>query len=625
MIESSLINSFLMDKSNEIYDYEKVKYLPLNNLNELLNNLKDVNLLPFNQGKIFFKSNLWDFSQVKMQGLTQKGKKINFEKCPERFKDILKVYVLIRILEDKVKIQTILGNTQRLIKFLKYADNQGCITLNDITSEMMIEFINSLNSNVRNKNIYRTTIRQFYEIFSMYFDNINTPEIKNALANKNQRLIKGLIEENKTENIPDEYYRKFIHVCKDIVINESEEDWIRGVASVYLILSQTGLRINECLALTIDCLKTTTHYDGHELSYILYSTSKRVRGLNGIDTVYTYANDISILAINTLIKLDLYCSRRESLGVKYLFMGGQNEKENSYFPLDSAKYSKLVESFFVHINEKFKTVNLPEGYYPGIKNKRIWNVRDVKTIALPKTAQFRVHVVTELLEKGVHIKYVQKFMSHLTKEMTSHYVRPKVDYSSKQQEIENSKKTLESILTNKEKLIGKGSAEWVEIVEKFIKNNKFNIAKNLDEIIEGLLGKYPIKQKVGGYLIAPINLRGKTKKDSYTDMYLEKYGFETTGLTFYFMIPKTYKHVKNQIQIVQYNLDNGFTKEAKVELDKLKNTITDLFEPELKELENQLDANGLNILLQSHPELLEIIDKISEIKKEINKWKTFKI
>lgn len=48
MIESSLINSFLMDKSNEIYDYEKVKYLPLNNLNELLNNLKDVNLLPFN-------------------------------------------------------------------------------------------------------------------------------------------------------------------------------------------------------------------------------------------------------------------------------------------------------------------------------------------------------------------------------------------------------------------------------------------------------------------------------------------------------------------------------------------------------------------------------------------------
>ncbi|WP_458115045.1 hypothetical protein [Enterococcus faecium] len=151
MIESSLINSFLMDQSNEIYDYGKVKLLPLNNLNELLNNLKDVNLLPFNQGKIFFKSNLWDFSQVKMQGLTQYGKRINFEKCPEHFKDILKVYVLIRILEDKVKIQTILGNTQRLIKFLKYADNQGCITLNDITSEMMIEFINSINSSVRNK------------------------------------------------------------------------------------------------------------------------------------------------------------------------------------------------------------------------------------------------------------------------------------------------------------------------------------------------------------------------------------------------------------------------------------------------------------------------------------------
>src|SRR5690625_561446 len=77
------------------------------NISKLISSLKEVNLLPFGQGNIYFNSDIWDFSEYRNTNVGKHKRvfKFNNKMCPEIFKDTIKVYVLIKIVEDKLKIQ----------------------------------------------------------------------------------------------------------------------------------------------------------------------------------------------------------------------------------------------------------------------------------------------------------------------------------------------------------------------------------------------------------------------------------------------------------------------------------------------------------------------------------------
>lgn len=625
-MEIKLAENLKQSNTDFKFDYDEFNILVDRDINEFISNLKEVQVLPLYYGDIFYESDTWDFSRYYKVGLSQYRKIIYFTNCPEEFKDILKVYTLMKVLEDRVKIQTIHGVIYNLMMFARHISDLGCKSIYDVTPSIVDKYLGNLDITLGGRGAHRTAIRQFYEEYSIHFDDIRTPEFDKVLKNKDWNLRKAEVLENKTDNIPDDYFAGFLKTFLEVSLDTSEKDWLRGVASIYLIMSQTGLRLNECLALETNSLRTT-HHNGQKLDYLLYKTSKRTRGSNKIDTVSTYANEITIQSVRILEDLDLYKMRRKNLNKNYLFMGSANDRKKDYYPYNYAKIKSPIEDLFVHVNDKFETINLPNNYYKNIRN-RIPTKKyqgKVRTIAWPLSKQFRVRVVNELIEKGVQINYVQKFMSHLTKEVTVHYATPKEDFTQKQKMIEESRNTLKSILTKKEKLIGKNSQNFLKEVQVFIKNNDFNIAKDLDEIIDILIGEYPIRQKAGGYLVSPVNLRGKSKKDSYSDIYFEKYGFETSGLTFFYMIPNTYKHAVNQAKIVQYNLKNDFKKEAQTELLKLKNTLNDLLEPEIEELEEQLLTKGLNQTLQSYPDLMDIINDLDAIKGEVEKWKKLMI
>lgn len=621
-----------LSKSTELekdFDFEKIEALETKEIDETIKRFKKINLLPFNSQKIYFKSDMWDFSSYKVTNVSESSFRFYFNRCPSQFKDILKVYGLYKILENKMKIQTVKkAHINLLINFFTYVSNLNCQTVYDITDKMITEFLNSRKVTARTNMKDRNAIKSFYQLYSIKFGDIRTKKIDKALENKDSRLIKAEIKQNKTEDIPKDYYRKYVHICKNIAKDTESDDLMRAVACVYLILSQTGLRIGECLNLTTDSLKEINYYKEEKNNYLVYETWKRVRGTHGVEHAYTYANDLTILGIEVLSNLESYKQIRKEQDINYLYLGSENTIRRKSFPVYRDTFTRHAQEFFVSIDNELTTVNLPDNYYPGIlnKNNRLVNTKYhyVKTIAMPTTKQFRVRVVTDLISQGVHIKYVQMFMSHLSSEMTAHYATPKESYSKERDEVNLAKDTLERIITGEEKLLGESSNEFVEGIQSFIKENKFNVQKDLDTIIENLIEKYPIKQKAGGYLIAPPTIR-RTTTDILSDKYYEKYGFETSGFTFYYMIDHTYKQAANLRKIVDYNLVNDYKKEAKVELTKLKNTVKDLLKPEFLELQNKIKQLSVNDILKDHPNLLEIIENMENIEKEINEWMTIEI
>ena len=91
------------------------------------------------------------------------------------------------------------------------------------------------------------------------------------------------------------------------------------------------------------------------------------------------------------------------------------------------------------------------------------------------------------------------------------------------------------------------------------------------------------------------------------------------------MADSTYKHIKDLAKIVEYNIDLGFNEIANEELQKLHRSINELLEPELEELSNKIDKNGIEEVLQAHPNLLSIIENYGKIEQEIIVWKSIKV
>src|SRR5699024_6558613 len=184
----------------------------------------------------------------------------------------------------------------------------------------------------------------------------------------------------------------------------------------------------------------------------------------GVSHAYTYVNGITLSAIETLMELDTYKKRRKQFRSDFLYLGGPNMNSKAQFPLNSESFRKQSNYLFIHSNPVLPTVNLNENFYPGIKNRSVKHYlkgrySHIKTIAAPTTVQFRVHVCIELSKKGVHPKYIQKFMGHLSSEMTSHYATPKYSFSDQEEEVETVRKTLKTIIQGNEKLIGEQSSQ----------------------------------------------------------------------------------------------------------------------------------------------------------------------
>lgn len=590
--------------------------------------LKKTDVLPFNKGTILYSQNIWNFKGYTTRNISPSMLKFIFEKVNENFRDDTKNYVLFKIIENTDKIQTINKSFRVLRRFFNYADKKCYCNVQDLDDTIFKEYFSKREQSVEFTTIVgdKEALKDFYRFYSANFKDIYTKEIKEAFT-IDYRLYHSLQSENKTPNIHNDYFDKFISTIIKIIDDVTAPSSIRSTACIYLILSQTGLRISEVLELEINMINETTIFNGETAYFLSYKSPKPAKGNNNYIPGKTYINYLSKKGYDTLV--EIYKNKRTSLNVPYLFLGGDLTHN---FPVNYNCFEpyKLRLALYIVEYNYMEIANLEQTKYPNLSHLRFSEVKrksygkkysHIETLTFPTNHQFRVHVCSELYEKGVPLQYIEKFMSHLTDEMQGYYVR--TTPSNPQEDMNFSFKTLEEIATGELEPLG-GTGELSKRIKEFIKENNFNIATDKDTIVKSLVKKIPIRQKTGGVCIKASLIRD-CSVDYQTDEFYCTYGVCPNIFHFYYMADISYIQARDSFESVLYNKENGYLRQAEKELHKLKRIVKEKLLIELDELKKVIERKGVDLVLKEYPDLLEIIINLDSIYKEAEQWQSMMV
>ena len=230
--------------------------------------------------------------------------------------------------------------------------------------------------------------------------------------------------------------------------------------------------------------------------------------------------------------------------------------------------------------------------------------------------QMRVHVCTELYRKGCPLEYIEKFMSHLSAEMTGYYIRPR---NTVQENLAESTKILKDIVTKEALPIGPTKG-LVEKIDEFIKNNNYNIERDIDEICKKLAERIPIRVKTGGVCIKSSRFR-ECAKDSATNEFYCAYGVCPNICTFYYMADISYRQAKELVENIECNKSRGCIKQAQKSLNMLNTLLNQKLIPQIGQLKDSINKRGASSVIEKHPNMEYLIINLDSVEKEIEKWR----
>lgn len=593
------------------------------NAESFISIIKSVNRLPFDKGTIFFSDSRWDFSQFSSLNISKKSMKFNFDLCCDIFRDEAKSYVLIQILENNCKIQTTHKEYGTLYLFFNAAEKSGFFAVQDITDNFICGFIESRSDSIRQELWVKTVLRKFFMYYSANFKDVLSDKRLKLFDNKNIRAFYAHAENSKFPNIPDDYYNGLLSATIKIAQDPSRDKNTRGIACIMIIMMQTGLRTGECIGLQVNALKEVMLFNGERAYYLNYRTWKRNHGNNVSSTATTYVNELTKQAYDLL--LEIYSEDRIRIGVNYLYLGSQTRINKGNYPIDTESFKKGQLRFYAQVNEFFQIVNLPEDRYPELTRKQVSHersitnsIKDAQTLTIPHNHQFRVHVCTELYNKGVPLKYIQKFMAHLSSEMEGYYVRPKKQ--SPQENMSFSMETMKKIVSGEITPLGGADASGlVERINDFIAKNHYNVQTDMDAICNSLLKKIPIRQKTGGVCIKSSMLR-ECSKDAMTNEFYCAYGVCPNIFHFFYMADVSYRQCKELEETIRINKENGFMRQVQKESNMLRSIAKNKLLPELAELRNTVNKKSAEAVIMEYPDLSDIIEHLEDIEKEATAW-----
>ena len=194
--------------------------------------------------------------------------------------------------------------------------------------------------------------------------------------------VQKTMKTNKTKPIPEDVFDKILyHAVHD------EKDILTKAGII--IQSQTGLRINEVLSIREGCVKRTS--DGYD--YMEVTLGKTEKGEPIIHKVF-----INELVKNVIAELSEATAKlRKESGLKELFV----VRNHGIRVLNTERWAVNRLPHFIERHD----------------------IRDSKGNLYPLTShQFRATFVRELIKRKVPISMIMKQYSHVSIEMTAHYL-----------------------------------------------------------------------------------------------------------------------------------------------------------------------------------------------------------
>src|SRR5665648_595066 len=451
---------------NETTVVTKSEYL------ELMDLVKKTGFLPVRGVKIRFSDDTWDFTEA-MFSTQYNQTKFHFSNAPPIYKDILKHYIFLKIVQCDVKLVTIDGRYDSVRRFAEYLFDSS-VPIFSITPGFINMFFEQLQRekglSIQTIKINVDVIKDFLLYFSEYNPDFSMEPFKSSILYKNfSKEIKASKEEGKTPNIPEDFYNGFIQGL--ISITKTERGVIGPyyngntmvmVACVLIIASQIGLRTGELIFLKANQLMTKSFIDaqGNKVKGCIlnYETWKGAEFDGEVIWGNTVLNEMGQYAFNLL--LDIFKEKRINIPKNFLVM----TDSNNVLPLADTTFSRMYKQLLAKFADRLGCINLGDEYKDtlsyfnigeDLKKKNISQLvakgrDDSDEIFYPTITQFRVHTISSLIDKDVPLQYIKEMMSHLYAETTAGYTRL-MEAREKPEEITA---MYEDIAANNIKIIG---------------------------------------------------------------------------------------------------------------------------------------------------------------------------
>lgn len=338
-------------------------------------------------GNSRYSDDIWDLRPFITAKSTKESQKyIRFEYISDAdMKETVKQYAYYKLGKTKPKTVRDYINTS-LPQFIEYCSLNGIHSFADVTLEDYLNFNLwmkdekkvALQTGFMSCHVVEEIIR-IGQIKGWDVPQFHLPKTETAYQLWNT---KSSMITNKTKPIPEDVFDKILyHAVHD------EKDVLTKAGII--IQSQTGLRINEVLSVKEGCVKRTS--DGYD--YMEVTLGKTEKGESIVHKVF-----INELVKDTIAELSEYTAKlRKESGLMELFV----IRNHGIRPLNNEKWvSKRLPSFV-----------------------RRHDIRDNKGELYPLTShQFRATFVRELIKRKVPIAMIMKQYSHVSIEMTAHYL-----------------------------------------------------------------------------------------------------------------------------------------------------------------------------------------------------------
>ena len=338
-------------------------------------------------GNSRYSDDVWDLRPFITAKSVQTGQKwLRFEYISDAdMKETVKQYAYFKLGKTKPKTVRDYINTS-LPRFIEYCSTNGIHSFADVTLK------DYLNFNLWMKDEKKVAMQTGFMSCHVVEEIIRIGQIKGwdvpqfhlpKTETANQLWnTKSSMRTNKTKPIPEDVFDKILyHAVHD------EKDVLTKAGII--IQSQTGLRISEVLSIQEGCVKHTS--DGYD--YMEVTLGKTEKDEPIIHKVFI--NDLVKDAIAELTKHT--AELRKESGLKELFII-RNQG------IRALNGSKWVEKRLPHFIERH-------------------DIRDNKGELYPLTShQFRATFVRELIKRKVPIAMIMKQYSHVSIEMTAHYL-----------------------------------------------------------------------------------------------------------------------------------------------------------------------------------------------------------
>lgn len=361
-------------------------------INNLALNLKpevsDTDFSNVYVGKNRFTDDTWDFFEyIDSKTTANTFKKIKFGYIQnESIKNVVKQFTYYKL--GKVTVKTLAHYVYSLSSFIDFCKRTGIKTLKELNVGMINDYVRYIRFEKRYK---ESTV---YRIVSVISEIVRVGQIEGWEVTSDtffsyhtiQELVlskRTFKDEKRTQPIPKDIFDKILYYAVH------KENRVLTKAGI-IIQSQTGLRINEVLGIKNGCLSTTA--EGH--TFLEVSISKTEKGEPIKHKVY--ANE---LVCSAILQLTQYTEPlRERSGLQELFLVNARGIITNSKP--HAWTRKRLRGFI----------------------KR-WDIRDSDGNLYPlKSHQFRATFVRELIKQNVPINHIMKQFSHLSMDMTMHYL-----------------------------------------------------------------------------------------------------------------------------------------------------------------------------------------------------------